>query len=160
MHIHLRARGHPRVQFCVCLQTYITMYIYLCVYIPICIYVYIPTCMYIYLGARGASTYIYNHVYISVCIYTYMYVYIPIHVCTYTYMHVYITIHACTYTSEHGVTFEYSLERIKPICEPRRTQTLLRTHLCKKILKIEKNKKNEQSQSVNPGAHKHSSGHT
>ena len=68
MHIHLRARGHPRVQFCVCLQTYITMYIYLCVYtyMYLCIY---TTCMYIYLGARGASTYIYNHVYISVCMY-------------------------------------------------------------------------------------------
>ena len=57
------------------------MYIYLYVYISICIYLYMYICIYIYM-------YIYLYVYISICVYVY------ISICVYVYIFIYIYVHS------------------------------------------------------------------
>ena len=71
-----------------CIYIYIYVYMYICIYVYmyICIYVYMYICIYVYM-------YICIYVYMYICIYVYMYICIYV----YMYMHIYIYICICMY---------------------------------------------------------------
>ena len=90
MYIHMYMCICVYVYMCICVYVYMCICIY--VYMYICIYVYVYICIYVYM-------YMYIHVYIYICIYVYIYVYIYIYiyvcVCKFMYLYIYIYVYIC-----------------------------------------------------------------
>ena len=83
-----------------------TIYIYVYVYMCICVYVYMSICLYVYMYiCIYVYMYICIYVYMYICLYVYMYIclYVYMSICLYAYMHIciYVYMYICICVYEH-----------------------------------------------------------
>jgi len=89
-------QSHVHIQ----IYIYTYMYIYIHIYIGVYIYIYIYICIFI-------DIYIYIHIYIHIYRYTYIYIDIDIHICIHTYIHIFIYLYTYIYIYVYIYIYEY-----------------------------------------------------
>jgi nuclear pore complex protein Nup62 len=87
------------VCMCVCVRTYICMYVCMCMYVRMCVYVctYVCVCMYVFVCMclyTYVCMFVYVYMFVCMCVYTYVCMYVC--VCVYVlYIHIRTYIYVC-----------------------------------------------------------------
>ena len=100
---------YVNIYICICIY----VYMYICIYVQmyICIYVYLYRCTYVHMYiCIYVHMYICIYVYMYICIYVHMYIciYVHMYICMCIYIYVYVYMYICMYIYIYTVYYSFS----------------------------------------------------